>query len=75
MHADQNPGHYFGHTGWSISILYTLIGLYDKNNACTKKIWADLCSGHPEISFFNKKSEKITEISFHNRNNRNYNNS
>ena len=57
-------------TGWSISILYTLTGWYDKNNACSKKIMVDLCSIYPDISFDNKKSEKITDISFHNRNNR-----
>ena len=61
-------------TGWSISILYTLIGYYDKNNACTKKIGVYLVSVYPEISFDNKKSEKITDISLHNRNNRNNNN-
>ena len=64
-----------GYTGWSISILYTLIGYYDKNNACTKKIGVYLVSVYPEISFDNKKSEKITDISCHNRNNRNNNNS
>ena len=61
--------------GWSISFLYTLIGMYDKNYACSKKIGIDLCSVHPEISFDNKKSEQITDISCHNRNNRNNNNS
>ena len=34
----------------------------------------DLFSVHPDISFGNKKSEKITDNSFHNRNNRNNNN-
>ena len=46
------------HTGSSISILYILIGEYDKNNACMKKIVVDIFSVHPEISFYNKKSEK-----------------
>ena len=57
-------------TGWSISFLYTLTGWYDKNNAHTKKIMVDLFSVYPDISFHSKKSEKITDISFHNRNNR-----
>ena len=34
----------------------------------------DILSVHPDISFGNKKSENITEISFDNRNNRNYKN-
>ena len=34
----------------------------------------DILSVHPDISFGNKKSEKITDNSFHNRNNRNNNN-
>ena len=34
----------------------------------------DIFSVYPDILFDNKKSEKITEISFHNRNNRNYDN-
>ena len=39
-----------------------------------KKIVVDIFSVYPDILFDNKKSEKITEISFHNRNNRNYDN-
>ena len=39
-----------------------------------KKIVVDIFSIYPDILFDNKKSEKITEISFHNRNNRNYDN-
>ena len=39
-----------------------------------KKILVDICSVYQGISFGNKKSEKITDISFHNRNNRNNNN-
>ena len=61
-------------TGWSISILYTLTGSYDNNNMCMKKIMVDIFSVYPDISFDSKKSEEITEISFHNRNNRNNNN-
>ena len=34
----------------------------------------DICSVYQGISFGNKKSEKITDISFYNRNNRNNNN-
>ncbi len=34
----------------------------------------DIFSVYPDISFDSKKSEEITEISFHNRNNRNNNN-
>ena len=34
----------------------------------------DILSVYPDISFGNKKSENITEISFDNRNNRNYKN-
>ena len=37
-------------TGWSISILYTLYGSYDKNNICTKKIVVGICSVHRDIS-------------------------
>ena len=37
-------------TGWSISILHTLTGWYDNNNACTKKIVVDLCSVYRDIS-------------------------
>ena len=37
-----------------------------------KKIMGDIFSVYPDISFGNKKSENITEISFFNRNNRNY---
>ena len=36
-----------------------------------KKIMVDIFSVYPDISFDSKKSEEITEISFHNRNNRN----
>ena len=36
-----------------------------------KKIVVDICSVYQDISFGNKKSEKITDISFYNRNNRN----
>ena len=61
-------------TGSSISVLYTLTGSYDKNNICAKKIGVDIFSVYPDISFGNKKSENITEISFDNRNNRNYKN-
>ena len=39
-----------------------------------KKIVVDICSVYQDISFGNKKSEKITDISFYNRNNRNNNN-
>ena len=39
-----------------------------------KKIGVDIFSVYPDISFGNKKSENITEISFYNRNNRNYKN-
>ena len=39
-----------------------------------KKIVVDICSVYQGISFGNKKSEKITDISFYNRNNRNNNN-
>ena len=60
-------------TGWSISILYTLTGWYGNNNKCMKKIMVYIFSVYPDISFDNKKLEKITEISFHNRNNRNNN--
>ena len=42
-------------TGWSISFLYTLTGLYDNNNACMKKLVVDLLSVHLEISFDNKQ--------------------
>ena len=38
------------HTRWSISILYTLTGWYDKNNACAKKIVVDLFSVYRDIS-------------------------
>ena len=38
------------------------------------KIGVDIFSVYPDISFGNKKSEKITDISFYNRNNRNNNN-
>ena len=61
-------------TGSSISILHTLTGSYDKNNICMEKIVVDILSVYPDISFGNKKSENITEISFFNRNNRNYKN-
>ena len=61
-------------TGSSISILHTLTGSYDKNNICMEKIVVDILSVYPDISFGNKKSENITEISFDNRNNRNYKN-
>ena len=64
----------YNNTGWSISILYTLTGSYDNNNMCMKKIMVDIFSVYPDISFDSKKSEEITEISFHNRNNRNNNN-
>ena len=37
-------------TGWSISILYTLSGLYDNNNKCMKKIIVDIHSAYMEIS-------------------------
>ena len=37
-----------------------------------EKIVVDILSVYPDISFGNKKLEKITQISFHNRNNRNY---
>ena len=37
-----------------------------------KKIMVYIFSVYPDFSFDNKKSEKITEISFHNRNNRNH---
>ena len=59
-----------GCTGWSISILHILTCWYDNNNVHTKEIMVDLFSVYPDISFDNKKSEKITGISFHNRNNR-----
>ena len=61
-------------TGWSILFCLILSGSYDNNRIRTKKIMVDLCSIYPDISFDNKKSEKITDISFHNRNNRNNNN-
>ena len=61
-------------TGWSKSILYTLTVLYDNNNICMNKIGLDIFSAYPEISFSNIESQKITEISFYNRNNRNINN-
>ena len=54
--------------------LYTLTGSYDKNGAHTKEIVVDIFSVYQGISFDSKKSEKITDISFHNRNNRNNNN-
>ena len=38
-------------TGWSISFLYTLTGLYDNNDICTKKIVVGTRSVHREISF------------------------
>ena len=38
------------------------------------KIGLDIFSVYPEISFGNIESQKITEISFYNRNNRNINN-
>ena len=50
---------------------HTLNSSYDKNNICTIKIVVYTFSVYPDISFGNKKSEKITDISFHNRNNRN----
>ena len=59
------------HTGWSILFLYTLTCSYDKNGARTKEIVVDIFSVYQGISFDSKKSEKITDISFHNRNNRN----
>ena len=61
-------------TGWSILFLDTLTGLYDKKSTHMKKIVVDICSVYQGISFGNKKSENITEISFDNRNNRNYKN-
>ena len=61
-------------TGWSILFLDTLTGLYDKKSTHMKKIVVDICSVYQDISFGNKKSEKITDISFYNRNNRNNNN-
>ena len=60
--------------GWSISFCLILTGLYDNNRACTKKIEVDLFFWYPDISFGNIESQKITEISFYNRNNRNNNN-
>ena len=65
---------YYFITGWSKSILYTLTGLYDNNNICMNKIRLDIFSVYPEISFGNIESQKITEISFYNRYNRNINN-
>ena len=62
------------HTRWSISFFYTLTGWFDNNNVCMKKNMVDIFSVYPDILFDNKKSEKIAEISFHNRNNRNYDN-
>ena len=59
------------HTGWTTSILNTLTSSYDKNNICTIKIVVNKFSVFLDISFDSKKSEKITDISFHNRNNRN----
>ena len=41
---------------------------------CMNKIGLDIFSVYPEISFGNIESQKITEISFYNRNNRNINN-
>ena len=61
-------------TRWSILFLYTSTGKYDKNNTHIKKIVVDIFSVYRGISFDNKKSENITEISFYNRNNRNYKN-
>ena len=58
----------------AISILHILTNLYDENNVCTPKIEVELFSVYSDISFDNKKSEKITDISFPNRNNRNKNN-
>ena len=57
-----------------LGTLYTLGGWYDNDNMCMKKIKVDIFSVYLDILFDNKKSEKITEISFHNRNNRNYDN-
>ena len=41
---------------------------------CINKIRVEIFSVYLDISFDNNKSEKITDISFHNRNNRNNNN-
>ena len=62
------------YTGSSISVLHTLTGQYNTNNICMEKEEVDILSVYPDISFGNKKSENITEISFDNRNNRNYKN-
>ena len=60
-------------TRWSILFCLILSGSYDKNRVCTKKIEVNLYFWYPEISFGNIESQKITEISFYNRNIR-YNN-
>ena len=65
---------YLEHTGCTTAVLYTLPGSYDKTMRCTKKIMLNIFSVWPDISFDNIKMEKITDISFFNRNNRNYKN-
>ena len=52
-------------------MLDTLNSSYDKNNIYTIKIVVDIFSVYPDISFGNKKREKITDISFYNKDNRN----
>ena len=47
-------------TGCFKANIYTLTGDCDKYTKCTEKIVVDLLSVHPEISFDNNKSEKIT---------------
>ena len=51
------------YTGWSISFLYTLTGLYDDNDICTKKIVVGTRSVHREISFHIMNFE-ISELLF-----------
>ena len=58
-------------TGWAMAVLDTLPGSYDKTKRCMKKVRVEIFSVYLDISFGNIKTEKITEISFNNRYNRN----
>ena len=58
-------------TGCSDTVLDILSGYYDKYTECIEKTMVNLFSVHAEISFYNNKPGKITEISYQTLHNRN----